>query len=79
MKWLDESVLPSLDCGSNSCRYAQIKGGMRTNGPCRCTENKGRDVERHLLRNYQTALNKIDVLQASIEIDKILGGEDANS
>lgn len=79
MKWLDPSVLPSLDCGSSSCRYALLKNGMRTNGPCRCADNKGKDVERHLLRNYQAALNKIDVLQAAIEVDKILGGEDANS
>lgn len=24
------------DCGSNSCLYATNKGGMRTNGGCRC-------------------------------------------
>ncbi len=24
------------DCGDNSCRYAKNKGGMRTNGGCRC-------------------------------------------
>ena len=26
------------DCGSNSCMFAKHKGGMRTNGPCRCME-----------------------------------------
>jgi hypothetical protein len=24
------------DCGDNSCLYATRKGGMRTNGGCRC-------------------------------------------
>lgn len=27
-----------LDCGDNSCRFARDKGGMRTNGGCRCWE-----------------------------------------
>jgi hypothetical protein len=26
----------SIDCGDNSCRFAVKKGGMRTNGGCRC-------------------------------------------
>jgi hypothetical protein len=30
-----------LDCGDNSCRFATNKGGMRTNGRCRCFENAG--------------------------------------
>lgn len=25
-----------LDCGDNSCMYAPKRGGMRTNGGCRC-------------------------------------------
>jgi len=28
------------DCGSSSCMFSS-KGGMRTNGPCRCMENAG--------------------------------------
>jgi hypothetical protein len=28
--------LPPLDCGDNSCLFAPKKGGMRTNGGCRC-------------------------------------------
>lgn len=28
--------LGTLDCGDNSCRFATVKGGMRTNGGCRC-------------------------------------------
>ena len=27
------------DCGDNSCMYGEPKGGMRTNGGCRCLEN----------------------------------------
>jgi hypothetical protein len=26
------------DCGDNSCRYANPKSGMRTNGGCRCDD-----------------------------------------
>ena len=26
------------DCGDNSCLYSPNKGGMRTNGGCRCDE-----------------------------------------
>jgi len=26
------------DCGDNSCLYAKNKGGMRTNGGCRCDD-----------------------------------------
>src|SRR5687767_12632029 len=28
--------LSSLDCGDNSCWFAKSRGGMRTNGGCRC-------------------------------------------
>lgn len=28
----------NLDCGDNSCRYAKVKTGMRTNGGCRCEQ-----------------------------------------
>ncbi len=31
-------AMPDWDCGSNSCRFAKIKGGMRTNGGCTCLE-----------------------------------------
>lgn len=38
--WARNHVLPHLkidwDCGDNSCFYALKKGGMRTNGGCRC-------------------------------------------
>jgi hypothetical protein len=28
------------DCGDNSCRFATKRGGMRTNGGCRCTSER---------------------------------------
>lgn len=33
----------NLDCGDNSCVFApkENRGGMRTNGGCRCLENAG--------------------------------------
>ena len=31
-----EAAREYLDCGDNSCRFALRKGGMRTNGGCRC-------------------------------------------
>ncbi len=30
-----------FDCGDNSCLFAKKRGGMRTNGGCRCTRNPG--------------------------------------
>lgn len=33
----------NLDCGDNSCRYAKEKGGMRTNGGCRCQDKISRE------------------------------------
>ena len=30
-----------LDCGDNSCMFAENKTGARTNGGCRCTDNLG--------------------------------------
>ena len=34
-----QSYRGKLDCGDNSCRFAVAKGGMRTNGGCRCIDN----------------------------------------
>jgi hypothetical protein len=34
-------VTPELDCGDNGCYFAVNKGGMRTNGGCRCFSNAG--------------------------------------
>jgi hypothetical protein len=30
-----------MDCGDSSCAFAKTRGGMRTNGGCRCLENLG--------------------------------------
>lgn len=30
-----------LDCGDSGCYFALSKGGMRTNGGCRCFANAG--------------------------------------
>jgi len=32
----DVGSMLDLDCGDNSCLFAEHKGGMRTNGGCRC-------------------------------------------
>ncbi|MBY0274706.1 hypothetical protein K2Z84_05160 [Candidatus Binatia bacterium] len=40
-EWLRMQEHIVLDCGSNSCRFAATKGGMRTNGGCRCFERAG--------------------------------------
>lgn len=52
---------PEMDCGDNSCRYVfpENRGGMRTNGGCRCIDGKGRLIlERHL-HNQRQALEQI--------------------
>ena len=36
-----EAARKYLDCGDNSCRFALRKGGMRTNGGCRCIDRDG--------------------------------------
>jgi hypothetical protein len=73
-KWLEDiSVFSNLDCGDSSCKYkARGTGGMRTNGGCRCHRNHPQDVERFLLRNYHKALLKVQQLEATLEVDKIL-------
>ena len=36
---MPSSYRGKLDCGDNSCQFAVKKGGMRTNGGCRCVDN----------------------------------------
>lgn len=73
-KWLESSEHHGLDCGDNSCMYRDTSkpGGMRTNGGCRCADNKGRYVERFLLSNYLKALEKIIQLEADLAMEEIL-------
>ena len=51
---LDELIkaLSELDCGDTSCLFASKKGGMRTNGGCRCLRNV-------LTTKFQLAIKKI--------------------
>ena len=37
-----------MDCGDNSCYFAETKGGMRTNGGCRCLNALEPAKEREL-------------------------------
>jgi hypothetical protein len=72
-KWFKDVTIHNLDCGDNSCKYkSNGSGGMRTNCGCRCADNRGRDVERFMWRNYLKALQKIQELEATLEIEKIL-------
>lgn len=65
--WLVDPAIHQLDCGDNSCRYATKKGGMRTNGGCRCASNNGKNVEFFLRQNYHAALEKIKGLEAELQ------------
>lgn len=63
----------SPDCGDNSCRFAIKKGGMRTNGGCRCMS------ERSLLA--PPPLERLAAVQRQIihellnEIEKLTGNK----
>jgi hypothetical protein len=45
-------IVEHPDCGDNSCLFAEKKGGMRTNGGCRCfcKEADDRKAFRELYR-----------------------------
>lgn len=79
MKWLEDVAIHNIDCGASNCKYALTRSGMRTNGGCHCADNRGRDVERFLLRNYHKALLKIQELEATLEVDKMLETKDVNA
>lgn len=53
---------PELDCGDNSCMFAINKGGMRTNGGCRCFENAG--FHRSSIKSAMEILPEILALRA---------------
>ena len=46
-----------LDCGDNSCEFAEVKTGMRTNGGCRCIKDLSFD-RRMAVRGYIKALRE---------------------
>lgn len=37
-----------MDCGDNSCLFAWKKGGMRTNGGCRCLRDASWETRRDI-------------------------------
>lgn len=51
----------NLDCGDNSCRFAKQKdrGGLRTNGGCRCLENNRNEVLK-ILFGLRTFLKRLE-------------------
>lgn len=46
-----------LDCGDNSCYFATKRGGMRTNGGCRCLEAFG--FSKHLVKAVREMLPEL--------------------
>jgi len=65
-----EERAPVLDCGDNSCRFARQRGGMRTNGGCRCLKELDHDPER---RREVTAY----LLALAYENERLRGDLDA--
>lgn len=69
-----------FDCGDNSCMFAISKGGMRTNGGCRCLEIYSAHVSEctgrvyrqiplrpHLFTHMMKVREKIIELEGKIE------------
>lgn len=53
-KWLRENA---PDCGDNSCLFGgRGKGGMRTNGGCRCFKDVRPDMKRIFIERMWAAL-----------------------
>lgn len=48
----------ALDCGDNSCVFAVRKGGMRTNGGCRCLRNMVPSAKSSELTALERSLRK---------------------
>ncbi len=46
-----------IDCGDNSCSFTKEKGGMRTNGGCRCFEAAG--FHRSIIKSAHEMLPEI--------------------
>lgn len=53
-EFLEAASKDAPDCGDNSCRFAAKRGGMRTNGGCRCMDKRSMvnwsPVERYAAR-----------------------------
>lgn len=59
--------MSELDCGDNSCKYATNRGGMRTNGGCRCSRNEGWKVERKLQHEINDLKVKLEIAEKALE------------
>lgn len=51
-------ALAKLDCGDNSCRFAQTKGGMRTNGGCVCLRDIDKSVRLEIHKIWDNYLRR---------------------
>ena len=56
-KELRDAVLSAPDCGDSLCHFAMQRGGMRTNGGCRCLESpRGRGEVKLWAQRLRAAL-----------------------
>lgn len=58
------------DCGDNSCPYAIKRGGMRTNGGCRCYRDSGFEARQYVLRLHHSAKasqSKDEIIEIAVE------------
>lgn len=55
-----------MDCGDNSCLFAVKRGGMRTNGRCRCLDSLD-DTHVRLRRDLHAYANRQQVYIAKLE------------
>lgn len=63
-----------LDCGDNSCYYATNKGGMRTNGGCRCMRNQPEKTQMWLRRKVcNLELEIAQLKEKCTEYEKVIG------
>ncbi len=53
-----------LDCGDNSCAYAVKRGGMRTNGGCRCLKDLPVEQRRRVQRYIHKLRSDLDAARA---------------
>ena len=60
------STTTEPDCGSSSCMFS-AKGGMRTNGPCRCMENAG--FHGSAVMAAKQMLREVLLLRARLDTD----------
>ena len=75
---LERSGLQKLqppDCGDNSCYFAKERGGMRTNGGCRCSQNHPKEVERYARQLRMIAeANALLIENLKLEIRELRSG-----